>query len=471
MVIKAVQTYENCHSDPFGRGSITISLNLSNPGPDPKCPGLDGTLQPPFMSLGHKLVPGGKYLFVHWSHGYIELIDIENQSAVWTYAATRTAETSHCINSWVNNYDVEFRKDGSIAVVVCVQQEECGLRIQTYGFAIPSSTQSNLSCVRRLVEVFMLDLEPLKSRRLFTRTIEDTKYTNILATVIAIGGDFVALLCKKYIFALPSMLLINYVSDEIVFSETSEVSSHSEYSTNRAEVHISKPGKRLDFGISIFQEHLFYGVTSGGPANSLASFIKVLNLRQLFTSGEMESMDVELEVPIGIKIDRLSPPSLCAFHWKEEHERHDQIMVQFSVGNRNGQIYKPVTNYYIFSPENVKKGLPVLDLISSTGLVLSNLGNWYTRLDISRYRPTLSGYSLYKTCLQNPNITFREATGLFISTLDDGSDHGHCETSFPLPNLIGFLFGCSEIYLDYLSNAIILQDPSSDTKLEIVYPA
>lgn len=80
MVIKAVQTYENCHSDPFGRGAITISLNLSNPGPDPKCPGLDGTLQPPFMSLGHKLVPGGKYLFVHWSHGYIEMIDIENQS-------------------------------------------------------------------------------------------------------------------------------------------------------------------------------------------------------------------------------------------------------------------------------------------------------------------------------------------------------------------------------------------------------
>lgn len=69
MVIKAVQTYENCHSDPFGRGSITTSLNLADPGPDPKYPRLDGTLHPPFMSLGHKLVPGGKYVFVHWSHG------------------------------------------------------------------------------------------------------------------------------------------------------------------------------------------------------------------------------------------------------------------------------------------------------------------------------------------------------------------------------------------------------------------
>lgn len=45
------------------------------------------------------MVPGGDNVFVQWSHGFVQMIDIVSRMAVWTYPGLhRTIETACTFN-------------------------------------------------------------------------------------------------------------------------------------------------------------------------------------------------------------------------------------------------------------------------------------------------------------------------------------------------------------------------------------
>lgn len=68
------------------------------------------------------MVPGGNYVFVQWSHGFVQMIDIVSCMAVWTYPEVASLYRDRL---YVQHYNVDFRSDGSAIVLLsCHDTEE-----------------------------------------------------------------------------------------------------------------------------------------------------------------------------------------------------------------------------------------------------------------------------------------------------------------------------------------------------------
>lgn len=65
-----------------------------------------------------KLVPGGDYLFVQWSHGFVQMVDVRAQKAVWTYPEPPSPDPSPLGEMYVQNYNLDFRDDGTAFIVI-----------------------------------------------------------------------------------------------------------------------------------------------------------------------------------------------------------------------------------------------------------------------------------------------------------------------------------------------------------------
>lgn len=114
MVIKAVQSHANWRNGAFGKNAQNrdIFIELTDPPaanvlPPGKKACIDGYDYTPKVTL----FPGGKYLLVQWTHGFVQLVEIEARKAIWTYPDPPSVQTEF----WYSNflcYDVAFRGDG-----------------------------------------------------------------------------------------------------------------------------------------------------------------------------------------------------------------------------------------------------------------------------------------------------------------------------------------------------------------------
>lgn len=121
MVIRAVRAHENWRNGAFVKNAqnrnIYIELNdppAANLYPPEWNTYIDNHDYAPKITL----FPGGEsYLLVQWSHGFIQLIDIEVRKAIWTYPDVPSSRTQ----LWTRNrlcYDVAFQSDGCANVAL-----------------------------------------------------------------------------------------------------------------------------------------------------------------------------------------------------------------------------------------------------------------------------------------------------------------------------------------------------------------
>lgn len=120
MVIRAVQAHENWRNGAFGKNAqnrnIYITLN-DPPAADLHPPEWNMYIDNDGCAPKITLFPGGQYLLVQWSHGFVQLIDIEARKAIWTYPDVPSSRTE----LWSRNhlcYDVAFQNDGCANVAL-----------------------------------------------------------------------------------------------------------------------------------------------------------------------------------------------------------------------------------------------------------------------------------------------------------------------------------------------------------------
>lgn len=134
MVITAVQAYDNCRNGAFGRNAHNrqIFIELDDPpslgfftsnSTHPLAlglynPGREAHISPVYNRRSIKLVPGGDYFFVQWSHGFVQMVDVRAQKAVWTYPESPSSDPSPLGEMFVQNYNLDFRDDGTAFVVI-----------------------------------------------------------------------------------------------------------------------------------------------------------------------------------------------------------------------------------------------------------------------------------------------------------------------------------------------------------------
>lgn len=115
MVIKAVQAHDNWRNGTFGQNTQSRNLDIKPPVarisqsiPRIGFSGDYGSFSSPKITL----FPGGGYLLLQWTHGFVQLVDIEAQKATWTYSDPPSDSMS--LRQWSHNnlcYDVAFQGD------------------------------------------------------------------------------------------------------------------------------------------------------------------------------------------------------------------------------------------------------------------------------------------------------------------------------------------------------------------------
>lgn len=125
MVIRAVQAHDNWRNGTFGQSAQNRDIYIEPPAAEMlllqrREAYIAGSR--PFYSLSAPLItlfPGGDCLLVQWSHGFVQLVDIEAQQAIWTYPNLPSAQTN--LRLWSHNrlcYDVAFQGDGYANIAV-----------------------------------------------------------------------------------------------------------------------------------------------------------------------------------------------------------------------------------------------------------------------------------------------------------------------------------------------------------------
>lgn len=123
MVIRAVQAHDNVRNGVFGKNAqnrdIYIELNVP-PAANVLPPGRKACIDSYDYAPKITLFPGGEYMLVQWTHGFVQLVDSEARKVIWTYPDPPSAQTEF----WDSNhlcYDVDFRSEGyaSVALFYC----------------------------------------------------------------------------------------------------------------------------------------------------------------------------------------------------------------------------------------------------------------------------------------------------------------------------------------------------------------
>lgn len=127
IVIRAVQAHDNWRNGAFGQNTQNRDLNIEPPAAQmlltserEACIDRSGPLvssSAPKISL----FPGGGYLIVQWSHGFVQLVDIIAQKAIWTYPDLPSSSAQMSMRHWAHNslcYDVAFHGNGYANIAV-----------------------------------------------------------------------------------------------------------------------------------------------------------------------------------------------------------------------------------------------------------------------------------------------------------------------------------------------------------------
>ena len=87
---------------------------LASGGPD---------LSPSSNKNSVTLLPGGEFLLVQWSHGFIQLVNVERQKAVWTYPEPFFPEERPEDYALVTNYSIDVREDGTVTLALQLRRQ------------------------------------------------------------------------------------------------------------------------------------------------------------------------------------------------------------------------------------------------------------------------------------------------------------------------------------------------------------
>ncbi|KAI5122089.1 hypothetical protein M0805_002211 [Coniferiporia weirii] len=108
LVTKALSSYRNWKSGSVG-GADTRVMTIKPGNPD----GRLGHLRPSFNWDTAKLMPGGRFLFLAWTTGYLCVVDLtQNNRVVWSYCNSPDGSDR------IDNYAVQMCSNGSMNVLI-----------------------------------------------------------------------------------------------------------------------------------------------------------------------------------------------------------------------------------------------------------------------------------------------------------------------------------------------------------------